>query len=60
MATIDYLAKGGDYMTGLSHGKQVARSTKVIYDDILDYLTVGAGKDKPVEGDTTNRWTLVK
>ena len=60
VATIDYLAKGGDYMTVLSHGKQVARSTKVIYDDILDYLTVGAGKDKPVEGDTTNRWTLVK
>lgn len=58
VATIDYLAKGGDYMTGLTHGSKVVDSPKLVYDDLLDYFTTGKGHDKPLEGSTDNRWTL--
>lgn len=43
IATIDYLANGGDYMTPLTRGKRVAESRAVAYDDLLDYL-----KENPV------------
>lgn len=39
IATINYLAKGGDYMTPLTNGKQVAQSQKLLYDEIIDFLT---------------------
>lgn len=38
IATIDYLANGGDYMHSLTNGKVVAQSDKVMYDDMIDYL----------------------
>ncbi len=38
LATIDYLANGGDYMTPLKNGKLVAKSDKILYEDLLDYL----------------------
>ncbi len=60
IATIDYLAKGGDYMTGLTHGTTVADSPRLVYDDLLFYLTQGDGKDKTLEGKQDNRWTLEK
>ncbi|MDE6145167.1 MAG: 5'-nucleotidase C-terminal domain-containing protein, partial [Muribaculaceae bacterium] len=43
IATIDYLANGGDYMTPLTRGKVVAVSPKIAYDDLLDYL-----KENPI------------
>lgn len=58
VATIDYLANGGDYMTGLTHGKPVAHSSDVVYDDLIKYFTVGKGKNKPLSGSLENRWTL--
>lgn len=39
IATIDYLANGGDYMEPLTRGKVVAVSPKIAYEDLLDYLT---------------------
>ncbi len=38
IATIDYLANGGDYMTALTRGKTVAESRSMAYADLLDYL----------------------
>lgn len=58
VATIDYLAKGGDYMTSLTRSKTVTNSPKLVYDDLLYYLTEGKGKDKPLEGSLEKRWTI--
>ncbi len=43
IATIDYLANGGDYMTPLTRGDIVAVSPKIAYEDLLDYL-----KENPI------------
>lgn len=59
VVTIDYLAKGGDYMDGLKEGEWIVESEDVVFNDMLHYLTDGAGKGKPVGGDPVYRWTLV-
>lgn len=56
VATIDYLANGGDYLTGFTRGKIVATSDKVIFDDLIDYFTVGEGKGKPLSAPVNSRW----
>ena len=56
VATIDYLAKGGDYMSGLTRGSLVAKSKVPVYDSLLEYLNKNTGK--PIGGDSRNRWTL--
>lgn len=38
IATIDYLAHGGDYMTPLTNGKVIARSSNIVYDDLISYI----------------------
>lgn len=38
IATIDYLANGGDYMESLTRGKVIATSERVINEDLTDYL----------------------
>lgn len=38
IATIDYLAKGGDYMTPLTRGTLVAESRAMAFTDLLEYL----------------------
>ena len=38
VATIDYLANGGDYMEPLTKGKVVAQSDRIVYDDLIDYI----------------------
>ena len=38
LATIDYLANGGDYMTSLPNAVVEARSNSVLYDELLGYL----------------------
>lgn len=60
VATIDYLAKGGDYMRGLTRGVTVADSPNAVYDDLLYYLTEGRGKGQAISGDTIPRWTIAK
>lgn len=39
LATIDYLANGGDYMTPLKRGKVIATDDRIAYDAFADYLT---------------------
>lgn len=38
IATIDYLANGGDYMTPLTRARRVAESKDLAYNDLLSYL----------------------
>ena len=56
MATIDYLAKGGDYMKAFREGDGVADSPTWVYDDLLEYFTTGAGAGRPLTGDPEPRW----
>lgn len=39
LATIDYLAKGGDYMTPLTQGNVTATDSRIAYDAFADYLS---------------------
>ena len=57
VATIDYLASGGDYMEGFLDGEIVANSNEILYDDLISYFTTGAGTGRPLEGATEPRWT---
>lgn len=50
VATIDYLAGGGDYMPSLARHTQVAASDNVLYDDVLDYLKAQRGKKQNPKG----------
>lgn len=38
LATIDYLANGGDYMSSLTNGRVLKTGEKVLYDEMIDYL----------------------
>ena len=60
VATIDYLAKGGDYMSGFRNGTTVASSPNWVYDDILTYITDGPFANSPVTGPDTPRWTAAQ
>lgn len=55
VATIDYLAGGGDYMPSLRNNNLVAQSDNVLFDDVLDYLRKGAGKGKKINPPTAWR-----
>lgn len=57
LATIDYLAEGGDYMTPLINGRVIDRSKRVVYDDVIDHLmTYPRRKGKTLKPDTTVRF----
>lgn len=43
IATIDYLANGGDYMEPLTRARRIAESRTLAYDDLLEYF-----KEHPV------------
>lgn len=47
LATIDYLADGGDYLSSLKNGVKVARSRKILYEDMSDMMRRIKGKIKP-------------
>lgn len=48
VATIDYLANGGDYLAPFKNAKHVVTSNKPLVNLIIDYYTVGAGRGKKV------------
>ena len=48
LATIDYLAKGGDYMSALKRGKIVAKGKNVLYDDMIEEFRHGSLKGKVI------------
>ena len=49
LATIDYLAKGGDYMAPLKEGKVVAKSSRVMYDDLINEFRNGMFKGRKIK-----------
>lgn len=55
LATINYLADGGDYMTPLKNGKRIAESEHVLYDDFIDQFLNGSLKGKTVKPDNRPR-----
>lgn len=59
VATLDYLAAGGDYMKGFQNGTKVADSDTWIYNAMLDYFTIGKGHGVPLTGSPEPRWTEV-
>lgn len=38
LATIDYMAHGGDYMAPLTRGKIIATSPDIVYNDLIAYI----------------------
>lgn len=48
VATIDYVANGGDYMPTMANHGQVAASRTELYKDLLAYLRTGAGRGKKI------------
>lgn len=54
VATIDYLANGGDFMEPLTRGKKIASSNSVINQDLLKYLRTEF-KKKKINPDNTKR-----
>lgn len=60
IATIDYLSKGGDYLTGLKNGTIVNQSDKWLYDEMIDWLRTGGGKkDSFGEGSKKQRMVAI-
>lgn len=55
VATIDYLAGGGDYMAPLTNGKVIASSNEVLFDDMINSFVSGAMKGKKMIPDNTVR-----
>ncbi len=56
LATIDYLANGGDYMTSLPAATVEARSSAVLYDELLNYLA-DTYSDIPIDATPVRRMT---
>lgn len=54
LATIDYLANGGDYMEPLRNGKTVARSPYVLYRDLIGHIE-GSMKGKKLKASGEKR-----
>lgn len=54
VATIDYLANGGDYMTPLENGKVIARSPNYLYSDLLHWIRTDM-KGKKLKADDKKR-----
>ena len=52
VATIDYLAEGGDDMSQFKSARTVATSDKVLYDDMIAWFTK---RNKPISPDPTQR-----
>ena len=55
VATIDYLANGGDYMAPLTRGKVIATSDAIVYNDLINYIK--SLRNKPINPSTAPRMT---
>lgn len=60
VATISYLARGGDHMTPLTRGKLVASSDKIIFEDLIDSFEHGSLHRRTLKGDDTVRMAPAK
>ena len=55
IATIDYLAGGGDYMQSFTRAKLVDASTHVLKEDAVAYVKAMAAKGNTIKPDMTKR-----
>lgn len=55
LATIDYLANGGDYMSSLTRAKTLATSDVVLYDDFIRLISTPPMKGMKLQPDDTRR-----
>lgn len=53
VATIDYLANGGDYMAPLTRGKVIATSDAIVYNDLINYIK--SLRNKPINPSSAPR-----
>ncbi len=60
LATIDYLAQGGDYLKSFTRGRHIGESEQVLYDDFIDYIADGPLKGKKLRPDNTPRIVAVQ
>ncbi|MDE6485506.1 MAG: bifunctional metallophosphatase/5'-nucleotidase [Duncaniella sp.] len=60
LATIDYLALGGDYMEPLKNGKIIARSPGLLHQSLSDAITAGKVDDLLASPSTTVRFAGAK
>ncbi|MDE5642181.1 MAG: bifunctional metallophosphatase/5'-nucleotidase [Muribaculaceae bacterium] len=56
IATIDYLADGGDYMKPLLRARKVSQSDSDLAEDIIRYYQSGKGRGKTIKPDNTHRF----
>lgn len=59
VATIDYLANGGDYMEPLTRGKVIAQSTQIVHRDLVEYI-IKQFKGKKIKPSTAVRMCAAK
>lgn len=55
VVTINYLAGGGDYMTGFTRGKIVASSNDKVFDELVDYVRNDKTLPRRINPDKTIR-----
>lgn len=60
VATIDYLATGGDYMKSFKNAVEVTRSPNILYDDVISRLGMPPYKGKKIKPDTKLRMIPAK
>lgn len=60
VATIDYLALGGDFLRSLKNGKEIARSGNILYDDFIEYFKTGPMKRKKIAAEPGARMVPAK
>lgn len=57
VATIDYVADGGDNFQPFTTARRRAESDKVLYDDMIVAFTRGYMHGKTLKADSTSRWS---
>ncbi|MCD8387855.1 MAG: bifunctional metallophosphatase/5'-nucleotidase [Bacteroidales bacterium] len=60
IATIDYVANGGDYFHSLVDHKTLGTSKNYAFDDLLEYFRTGPGKGKSINPPSERRLVLKK
>lgn len=60
VATVDYLAAGGDYMAPLKNGEIIARSENILFKDIIKRLADFNAKKRKIKADSKQRMPLDK
>ncbi len=55
VATIDYLANGGDYMVPLTRAERIATAENRVYEDLLEFLTTGPYRRKVIKPESRER-----